>query len=210
MTRSDDEMITGPQFARLLGLRPSSLRTERLREAIPPPDDPDLHSTPHRRRPRWYRTTALEELRRRGLPPAEEGAPFGKIDITSAADVGRWHTYLASVADRVKWQGFLTREGGKLTFTFADSPPAPLRARRARVSPYSAFRAELISSGRWGRMGVYPAEVAIKAAQRAITVRHGRGGWRLDSGHWETRLADGEAPGSRELWVRYVPEEEST
>ena len=193
----EDDMITGPELASLLRLKPSSLRTARLRGRVPEPDDPDPDEIPSRRRPRWRVETVVAEMQRRGLLPL--------------------HVDVASVRCKPSLQALLAREGykagreeEKLTFIYAEVPPAPVALRRRPASPYAEFRAELIRTGRWGRAGVYPAEVARKAAQRAITIRHGRGGWRLDAGHWETRLADGETPGSRELWVRYVPKEDKS
>lgn len=53
----DDPLLTGPQTAGRLGIKPGTWRAYVHRRQAPPPDDPDLDTPVNRRLPRWRTST---------------------------------------------------------------------------------------------------------------------------------------------------------
>ncbi len=64
----DDPMLTGPQAAGRLGIKPGTWRGYVARGQAPPPDDPDDDRPKNRRQPRWLTSTIDTYARRTKRP----------------------------------------------------------------------------------------------------------------------------------------------
>lgn len=54
---ADDPLLTGPQVAGRLFIKPATWRGYVKRGHAPPPDDPDENTVKERRTPRWRQST---------------------------------------------------------------------------------------------------------------------------------------------------------